>query len=122
MIDRRQALITGALGLAGASRPGAALAAAGGHGAAPSGGGLPTRQLGTIVGNDPVALDRWDRWLGRKADHVLLAFDQSSWQSLDGSVSWIVGVGKQMMARGVRDLVTFFTVVHIVRRGFQVGF
>lgn len=106
MINRRHLLVGGALGLGAANLP-ASLLAAGRHrwpgrGGSGANGAIPVQQVGTIVGNDPADLDRWDRWLGHKPNHVLLAFDQSSWDSLDKSVSFIVGVGRQMMARGVR--------------------
>ena len=63
---------------------------------------IPTGQVGAITGNNPRAMARFAAWLGRPQDHDLLAFNQIGWAELEGSIDYVVGVGRQVIAAGRR--------------------
>lgn len=96
LIDRRTAMrqaLGGATAMLGGCR-GRAAPSAQSH--------LPVRQLGAITGNDPKLMVDWRRWLGRAEDHDLLYFNQESWAALEGSVDFIVWLGRNVLADGRR--------------------
>jgi len=97
--DRRSLLQAGAAGLAMASLSASALAKNAPVKAAVKLDAIPTQQLGAIIGNDTVLMERWARWLGRPQDHDLLYFNQDSWPKLEASVDYIVDIGRKVLAR-----------------------
>jgi hypothetical protein len=57
---------------------------------------LSASRAGAIVGNNPSMLTQFARWLGRKPEFALLAFDQRGPIEFVNSISFIVAQGRAM--------------------------